>query len=180
MKDPFLIGAKVYLRAIVEADLNEKYREWFNDEEICRYNSHHRFPNYDEDMREYYDRVVKSHENLVLAICDKETDVHIGNITLADMRPVDQNADFTILIGDKSYWGRGVGKEASTLILKHGFEALHLHRIYCGTTDDNLPMQKLAAKLGFKEEGRSRQHMFKNGSFKDIIHYGLLCDEFKK
>ena len=82
MKNPFLTGETIYLRTIEEADLNANYREWFNDEEVCRYNSHHRFPNYDENMRDYYENVIKSHGNLILAICDKEADTHVGNIAL--------------------------------------------------------------------------------------------------
>lgn len=179
MKDPFLIGEKIYLRAIAEADLNEKYREWFNDEEICRYNSHHRFPNYDADMREYYESTIKSRKNLILAICDKETDTHIGNVALENIDPVDRSAEFAILIGDKAWWGKGIGKGVARLMLEHGFEQLGLERIYCGTAEDNIGMQKIAVATGFKEEGRARKAIFKNGSFKDVINYGLLKDEYQ-
>ncbi len=179
MKNPFLVGEHIYLRTIDESDLNANYREWFNDEEVCRYNSHHRFPNYDENMRDYYENVIKSRTNLILAICNKETDKHIGNIALENIDALNQSAEFAIVIGDKSQWGQGVGREAAKLILKHGFAELNLHRIYCGTQDDNTGMQKLAIALGFKEEGRARDGMFKGGSFKDVIYYSLLRDEFK-
>lgn len=179
MKNPFLAGEKVYLRPITDEDLNANYREWFNDEEVCRYNSHHRFPNYDEDMADYYERVIKSHENLVLAICDKKTDAHVGNIALQNIGSLNQSAEFAILIGDKAQWGKGVGKEAAKLLLKHGFDQLNLHRIYCGTSEDNIGMRKLAAALGFQEEGRARDGIFKNGSFKNVVHYGILDNEFK-
>ncbi len=179
MKDPFLIGEKIYLRAVMESDLNATYREWFNDEEICRYNSHHRFPNYDENMREYYESTIKSQRNLILAICDKETDTHVGNVALENIDPVDRSAEFAILIGDKTWWGKGIGKEVVHLMLKHGFEQLGLERIYCGTAEDNIGMQKIALSSGFKEEGRARKALFKNGSFKDVINYGLLKDEYQ-
>lgn len=179
MRDPFLVGEHIYLRSIGEADLNAAYREWFNDEEVCRYNSHHRFPNYDEDMRAYYEFVIKSKKNLVLAICDKETEAHVGNVALENIDPIDRSAEFAILIGDRAWWGRGIGKEAIRLIIRHGFEQLGLERIYCGTSEDNIGMQKLALSAGFKEEGRARKALFKNGSFKDILNYGLLKDEFK-
>src|SRR3989338_2540201 len=109
MHNPFLVGEKVYLRAIEESDLSEKYREWFNDEEVCRYNSHHRFPNYDENMREYFETVIKSKLNLVLAICDRQTDAHVGNIALENIDTLNQCAEFAILIGEKTMWGRSVG-----------------------------------------------------------------------
>ena len=179
MKNSFIVGEKVYLRPITKKDLNENYREWFNDEEVCRYNFHHRFPNYDENMKEYFDNVIKSKKNLILAICDKETDKHIGNVALEDINPVDRFAEFAIVLGDKSFWGKGAGREATMLILKHGFEELNLNRIQCGTLDDNVGMQKVAATVGFKEEGRYRQGAWKRGAFKDIIRYGLVRNEFK-
>ncbi|HEY4514269.1 MAG TPA: GNAT family protein [Candidatus Paceibacterota bacterium] len=179
MKNPFLTGETIYLRVIKEADLNENYREWFNDEEICRYNSHHRFPNYDQNMRSYYESIIKSGSNLVLAICDKKTDKHIGNIALENIDTLNQSAEFAVLIGDKTHWGKGVGAEAGKLIIQHGFEELNLHRIQCGTQDDNIAMQKLAARLGFKKEGRMRESVWKSGKFKDHIYYGLLRHEFK-
>jgi len=179
MKNPFLIGGKIYLRTIEENDLNANYREWFNDEDICRYNSHHRFPNYDENMRDYYENVIKSRSNLVLAICDKETDAHIGNIALENIDPIDRSAEVAILIGEKSHWGKGVGTEAMRLVIRHGFEELDLHRIYLGTSEDNEAMQKLALALGFKQEGLERDAIFKGGAFRNALCYGLLRNEFQ-
>lgn len=179
MNNPYLIGENIYLRIITEADLTLRYRDWFNDAEVCKGNSHHRFPNYEEDMRTYYERIIKSRENLILAICDKVTDLHIGNVSLQDINPVNRSAEFAIVIGDKNYWGKGVGTEAMRLIVSHGFRELNLNRIELGTFDDNIGMEKLAMKNGFKKEGRSRQAVWKEGRWKDILHFGLLRDEWK-
>ena len=178
MKNPFLIGENIYLRMITKDDLNANYREWFNDEEICAYNSHHRFPNYDENMADYYTNVIQSRSNLVLAICDKKGDRHIGNVALENIDTLNQSAEFAILVGDKTMWGKGVGKEAARLIIEHGFKELNLHRVYCGTAENNIGMQKLAVALGMKEEGRRREAMYKNGKRVDVIEYGLLRADY--
>ena len=65
------------------------------------------------------------------------------------------------------------------LIVSHGFRELNLNRIELGTFDDNIGMEKLAMKNGFKEEGRSRQAIWKEGRWKDILHFGLLRDEWR-
>lgn len=179
MNNPFLTGENIYLRIITIADLTPRYRDWFNDAEVCKGNSHHQFPNYDEDMHTYYERAIKSRENLILAICDKATDLHIGNVSLQSIDPINRSAEFAIVIGDKNYWGKGVGTEVMRLIVSHGFHELNLNRIELGTFDDNIGMQKLATKSGFKEEGRSRQAVWKEGRWKDILHFGLLRDEWK-
>lgn len=180
MSIPFLTGEKVMLRSIEASDLTPEYRDWFNDAEVCAYNSHHRFPNYGQDMDAYYNDVIQSKHNLILAICDITSKKHIGNIALENIDALNQSAEFAIVIGDTSFWGKGIGGEATRLIIRHGFEELNLHRIYCGTAEDNLGLQKLAISVGFKEEGRLRDDFFKGGTFKDIIRYGLLREEFKK
>src|SRR3989344_3663971 len=180
MNKVFLDGTTIYLRGIEEADLTDSYIQWFNDSEVCQYNSHHRYPHSREAMHDYYKNVILSKNNLTLAIIDKATNKHIGNVSLQDIDFINRCAEYAIIIGDKGSWGKGVGKDASRLIIDHGFRALNLHRIYCGTSDDNLGMQKLADYLGFVKEGVARQSMFKNGAYRNSILYGLLADEWKR
>jgi len=174
----FIEGHVIDLRPLLLDDVNDTYIDWLNDAEVCRYNSHHVYPYTRELAIEYVNRIRTQEKDLVLAIIAKDSGAHIGNIALQNIHPRDRSAEYAILIGDKEYWGKGVAKEASMLILKHGFEQLNLHRIYCGTSAENIPMQKLAATLGFKEEGRRRDAMYKNGSFVDVIEYGLLKKDF--
>jgi RimJ/RimL family protein N-acetyltransferase len=140
---------------------------------------HHRFPNYQQNMQEYFDSVIKSKENLVLAIIDTKTDEHIGNVSLQNINLLDKNAEVAIIIGNKNFWGKGIGEEACRLIIAHGFTQLGLHRMYFGTSGKNKSMQKIGDKIGFKKEGESREAQFKNGEFDSIVHYGLLAHEFK-
>lgn len=179
MHKPFIDGKDIYLRELEAEDINENYQQWFNDSEVCRFNSHHRFPNYRQNMQDYYDHVIKSKNNLILAIVDKQTDKHIGNISLQDIDQINRSAELAIIIGDKNYWGRGVGKEAVNLIVRHGFKSINLNRIYCGTADNNVGMQKIAEACGFKKEGAARGALFKDGHYHDMINYGLLAVEYE-
>lgn len=180
MKNPFLIGEKIYLRTIDASDLTDAYRNWFNDADVCQYNSHHRFPRYQDEMEEYYRSVIQSKDNLVLAICDKKNDEHIGNISLQGIDLINRSAELAIIIGEKEYWHKGIGYEASRLLISHGFESLNLNRIFCGTTENNIGMQKLAESIGFKREGIARQSMFKDGKYLDGYYYGLVRSEYEK
>lgn len=178
MKNPFLIGVQIYLRSIEESDITEAYQSWFNNPDVCRFNDHHRFPLYREQMRAYYETVIKSRSNLILAIIDIASDRHIGNVALESIDLVNRSAEFAIIVGDKEAWGKGIGEEAGRLLIRHGFNELNLHRIACGTSRENVGMQKLATKLGFQEEGTQREAMFKHGVYQDLIQYGLLSYEF--
>ena len=180
MKNPFLIGDKIYLRGLCLDDLEDNYIQWLNDAEVCRYNSHHVFPYFTENAESYIKKTFSNKNAIVLAIVFRENDFHIGNISLQEINYINRSAEFAILMGERDYWGKGYSKEAAFLIIKHGFMALNLHKVYCGTSSDNIPMQKLALSLGMVEEGRRRESMFKDGIYKDIIEYGVLKDEFIK
>lgn len=176
MSRKFLEGSRVYLRPLSLEDAKSNYVNWLNDEEICRYNAHHRFVNTEEKTREYIQSINSSKNNLVLAICSKEDDKHIGNVSIQNINYIDSNAEFAIIMGEKDYHGKGLAYEASKLIIDHAFNSLNLHRIYCGTSEKNISMQKLATKLNMKKEGVLKEAIFKEGSYLDIVLYGLIKD----
>ena len=178
MKNPFLIGKKIYLRGLEEEDIKGNYFQWFNDQQVCEFNSHGLFPSNFKKMKLYIDHVYDSRDIILLGIFDMDNDHHIGNISLQNIDWISRNAEYAIILGDKSYWGKGVAKEASDLLIEHGFIRLNMERIYCGTAEDNVGMQKLAKYMGMKEEGIRRKAFYKNGKFKDIINYGLLRSEY--
>ena len=178
MKNQFLVGKKIYLRGLSKKDLKGNYIKWFNDPEVCKYNSHHVFPYMKESAENYIKKVENFKSDLVLAIILKENDLHIGNVSLQNINYINHNAEFAIIIGEKSDWRKGYSKEAAKMIIEHGFLKLNLHRIYCGTSCENIPMQKLALFLGMKEEGRRIDVLYKDGKFVNIIEYGLLKYNF--
>jgi RimJ/RimL family protein N-acetyltransferase len=173
----FLEGSNFYLRALVASDLTDRYLQWLNDQEVNKFNSHATFPNTKEQMDQYFSSINPSHR-IVLAIIDKASDTHIGNISLQNINWVNRNAEFAIIIGDKTFWGRGIGEQAIRLVVAYGFTRLNLHRIYCGTIQGNTGMTAIAGRLNMKEEGRRREAVFKHGSYHDIIEYGILRSEF--
>ncbi|MBI3524682.1 MAG: GNAT family N-acetyltransferase [Betaproteobacteria bacterium] len=176
---PFLEGQRLYLRALADKDADGDYPAWLNDAEVCRGNSHHVFPYSREAALDYIRQTRQSTTSLVLAIVVREDHHHIGNIALQSIHPIHRSAEFAILIGDKTGWGKGYGLEAGRLLCRHGFAALNLHRIYCGTFADNAGMIGLAHALGMKEEGRRRQAAFKDGKYIDIVEFGLLETDFQ-
>jgi ribosomal-protein-alanine N-acetyltransferase len=174
----FLEGPKIYLRHLQQEDLTNEYVQWLNDEEVCKGNSHAIFPNTHEKMVAYYASLQGSVAQVVLAIINKENDKHVGNVSLQSINWVSKNAEFAILLGDKNIWGKGYGEEAAKLIVEYGFSRLNLHRIYCGTMADNTSMIKLAEKLKMKQEGVRREAIFKTGTYKDVIEFGVLKNEY--
>ncbi|MFA4876146.1 MAG: GNAT family protein [Methanoregula sp.] len=175
----FLVGPRVYLRPMNEKDVEGSYIRWLNDKDICHGNSHHIFPYTRNDALDYIKNTSESGSDLILAVVLNEGDRHIGNISLQKIHSIYRSAEFAIIIGERKCWGKGLGLEAAKLIIDHGFSAMNLNRIECGTFVNNIAMQKLACSLGMKEEGRRRQAVFKGGQFLDMIEYGLLRSDYE-
>lgn len=175
----FLVGQRIALRALRPADVNGPYLHWLNDADVCQGNLHHVYPFSAEAAMAYVRSSGETQQHLILAITLRKDRRHIGNIALHNINAISRSADFGILIGDKKVWGKGFGREAGHLLFSHGFSSLNLHRIACGTFEDNAAMRSLALSLGMKEEGRRRQSVFKHGRYVDMIEYGVLSAEYE-
>jgi len=175
-----LEGKQIYLRPITHADAEGNYPDWLNDSEVCRYNSHGDTLYTREMARSYIARVSNDSSYAVFAICLADTDRHIGNIALQQISSKNQSAELAILIGEPNVFGKGIGYEAGKLLLEYAFDALKLHRLYCGTHAENRAMQRLALALGMREEGKQRDAIFKNGKFADIVLYAIVQNDYRK
>lgn len=172
----YTLRGDYYVRGLTSSDLDGPYLSWFEDQSVCRFNSHGKFIKTKEWLHGYYSSL-NAEDKVVWAICHVE-EGHIGNVSLQNISFINRSAEFAILIGNKQHWGKSVGLDASSTILRHGFHKLNLHRIYCGTADINVGMQRLAVKLGMTLEGRRRNNLFLEGEWVDMIEYGILSYEF--
>jgi [ribosomal protein S5]-alanine N-acetyltransferase len=179
-KTGFLKGKNIYLRPLMAEDAEGEYLKWFNDEEVCRGNSHHVLPHTKEKIQDYIRHTRETTNEFILAIALNANGKHIGNIAFQDINQVYRSADLTIIIGEKTAWGKGYGLEAASLLLYHAFNTMNLHRISCATFETNIAMQKLALSLGMKEEGRRIQAAYKDGKYIDIIEFGIIKPEYEQ
>jgi RimJ/RimL family protein N-acetyltransferase len=182
----FIHGQRVILELLGKKHITDAYLEWLNDPSVNQFTSRGVYPITKMDCQFYVD-TCQSESRMVFAITDPDgvfideagnVSSHLGNISLQQIDLINRSAELAIMIGERSAWGQGYGLEAAQLLCRHGFNELGLNRIYCGTHQGNIGMQKLAEKLGMRREGQSRQALFKNGVFADVIHYGVLKEEF--
>lgn len=171
-------SAHVGVKPLSSDELNGNYPDWFNDLEVCAYNSHGAMPKSRQTVLAYVSTLDQNPQQLVWAVYHLEDDVHIGNVSLRIFNRIDNNAELGLLFGEKTYWGKGLAADAARLICYHGFNVLNLQRIYCAAAATNIGMLTLAKKLGFSEEGRRRENIYLHGHYVDEIEFGLLKREF--
>ncbi|MBI4309137.1 MAG: GNAT family N-acetyltransferase [Candidatus Omnitrophica bacterium] len=169
----FIDGQKVYLRPVLKEDLHKDYIRWINDNSNDVLTGHAMFPHTLAGLEDFLLSKAGDKNCVWLAIVEKKTHIHIGNIELCRIDFIHRNAEYKILI-DKKAQRKGCGFEASMLLIEHGFKILNLHRIYLGVHEDNNPAIALYKKLGFKPEGILRQHFIRDGKYSNIMTMGLL------
>ena len=176
-----LTGKNVLLRPIARTDLTN-FLKWFNDPEVVQYLGLH-LPVTEMAEEKYIEEVgttrARTDTPFVIEKIEDDKTRAIGTVGLHGINNKDHNATFGIAIGEKDCWSRGYGTEAARLIIDYGFRQLNLHRVSSLALSFNERSIRMHLKLGFKEEGRQREHLFRNGSYCDHVMFGLLRNEWK-
>ena len=173
-----LKGNTIYLRPITLQDVNDNYLSWLYDVEVM---SGIATSGYTLDnLKVYVEERINKSSVAFFAICSNGTNEHIGNVKI-DFHDAKANvSELGLLIGNKSYWGKGIGFEACQLAIDYGFNKMQLRKIYLAVYENNLNAKKLYEKLGFKLEGTLRKHILANGELCDKYLMGIFKEEFIK
>lgn len=101
----------------------------------------------EEIERKWIEQILLEKNSARFAICLADFNLYIGNVQLTDID--EEKALFHIFIGEPEYWGRGIAKKASDLIIIHAKEKLYLKTILLKVKKNNLFAIKLYNSLGF-------------------------------
>lgn len=91
--------------------------------------------------------------------------------------PQARSCTFRTLIGPGGR-GRGIGTEATRLIIGHGFGQLGLHRIQLEAYSYNRRALHVYEKVGFATEGIRREIELRDGEWVDEVMMALLDHEW--
>ncbi len=75
---------------------------------------------------------------------------------------------------------KGIGFEASLILLHFGFSIMNMRKIHGDILVENIANRKMCEKIGAREEGVLRSHYYQNGNFRDVVLVGILKEEFYK
>ena len=173
---PTLTGELVVLRPVDEGDY-EALAVAMADPDVTRLTGSHGEIG-EEKARQWYRTRKYQTDRLDLAIVDKASGEVVGEAVLNDWDPDNQSCNFRILIGAAGQ-GRGLGTEATRLIVEYGLEEIGLHRISLGVYAFNPRAQRAYEKAGFKVEGVLRDALLWDGEWVDEIIMAVLAPDWE-
>jgi ribosomal-protein-alanine N-acetyltransferase len=175
----FLVGERVYLRAVEENDV-PRLQQWINHPEIRRWLLVVRPMDLKAESA-WFDSLDRGPlpRSITFAIALLADDRLIGTTALHLIDWVHRVGETGSMIGDRSLWGKGYGTESKQLLLRYCFDTLGLNRMESHTFEDNARSARHLEKCGYQVEGRFRQRIFRDGRYWDTVHYGLLANEWR-
>lgn len=137
----------IFLRKLERNDALTS-RHWRNDPDVWKYtgSSPDRYITEDIELQ-WIDRVLTDNTRRVFAICLEKNAQYIGNVQVTNI--MNNEAHFHIFIGNKSFWGKGIGTAATTQMLKIAKDELHLSKLKLRVNPANTAARKIYLKVGF-------------------------------
>lgn len=193
----FLSDGEVALREVRREDL-PLLRDWRNERELRTRTREFR-PLTDEDQEIWYRRISGADRRDFMFVVEQhvpplvQEDPHtrtrkvlrdstqrpVGVVGICHVDFRDRTGEVSFYIGDDTAKGKGCATRALTLLHDYAFREMGLERTWAEAFAFNEASFRLLQKLGYREEGRLRRHVYRNGERWDSVMLGLLRGEWQ-
>ncbi|MCL2342905.1 MAG: GNAT family N-acetyltransferase [Firmicutes bacterium] len=170
-----IIGKRIYLSPM-SADDVDIYIKWMNENVARSFGQYPLVVSSKSDLNWFFEPPTNMQRYAIVLL---DGDVMIGSISIHNIDHLNRNAFLGIFIGEKEHRSKGYGAEAILLILAYGFNTLNLHNIMLSVDADNVEGIACYKKVGFREVGRRREWVYKDGKYIDRIYMDMLACEFQ-
>ena len=155
-----------------EEDVAKDYVEWFKNKKVVKFSENQNQKLTLSKQKKYVNSCLKNKDVDLYGIFDDKK--HIGNILIIGLRSKHKVAEITYIIGDTSYWGKGVGTFAISEIISLAKLKYKLRKLSALVADKNYGSKKVLEKNGFVLEGIRKKHLVFNKKVYNQLDYGLI------
>lgn len=150
------VGDLVRLQTHVAQD-ESAFIRWYTDVDIAFVLRHDLRPLSPYQAAGYFNSIIlpNSAHGTAWAIHDNATGDLIGTTAITEVDEARGDCLFRIVIGEKDVWGKGLGTDATRLVVAEAFERFKLNAVTLEVFDHNPRAQKSYLKVGFHETGRT-------------------------
>ena len=171
------LNEKISLKRITKQDL-EILKKWRNDKEIWENNTQFTLLNIKNQIK-WFSEITKKDTNRKMFLI-KYNQKSIGVCGLIHFDKLEKSADIAIIIGEKNFQKKGIGKICLKKLLEIGFNKLKLHRIVAEVLEHNSNSMIFFKKMNFQNEGTLRENLWRNGKWNDTEIFSILKSDFIK
>lgn len=168
---------RVYLRAFEPEDYKTSIK-WRNDDQIWSMLGGVKYYVSESYEKDWISNAIKDQSAIRLAVCLTDNNLYIGNVYITNINTQNRSGVTHVLIGNKEYWGKGLAKEALTMLLDYAFKERNFHRLEAHVLENNIASIKMHTKTGYTQEGILRESVFKNGKYQNQVVMSILSQDF--
>lgn len=174
MLGPVVQGERITLAPLTVEHL-EPYTRWFADMEVTRYLLNYIPPSMKQE-EEWFDAMTRNPDIIHWGIF--VDGVHVGGTAIAQINWAHRHGLGGTMIGDTSYWRRGIGSEAMRLRTDYAFRQLGLQKMKSAAFAQNTGSRRSLEKAGYRQTGIEQRDRFRDGRWHDTILYEILREEW--
>jgi RimJ/RimL family protein N-acetyltransferase len=174
MNGPLIQGQLCRLRPPRPEDA-EVMITWFEDLETTRFLGRRNPPSVEME-KEWLESSAKDPDSVIWVV---ETDGHpVGTTGIRDIDWKNGFGTTGTLIGDRSMWGKGIGRESIQLRARYAFTQLPLRKLKSSYFDGNVASGRAQAAAGYREVGRFRADRYVDGQWVDEVLTEVLREDW--
>ncbi|WP_392544109.1 GNAT family N-acetyltransferase [Oryzobacter telluris] len=175
MAAPVLTGPRITLRPLRPTDVEARRAHGFHAEIERNYGSERGDgPMSPEEALAWHDSALAAGDTFWLVEVGGAV---AGAAFLHSVREVDSKAHFAIGMFAPQFMGKGVGTEATGLVLDHAFGDLGLHRVTLRVLSFNAAAIACYERSGFLVEGRERESCHMGERWYDDVIMGIVVSD---
>ena len=148
--------------------ITERYVAWLNDPAVVRFSELRHRRHTRRSCRAYLDGMRGGGHAFWAIMADLRSARHIGNIA-AYIDRANEVAEVSILIGERSAWGRGIGSAAWSLVIEWLLASAGVRKVVAGTMAANKAMVRIMERSGMTLEARFQRHYLLEGKPVDVV-----------
>lgn len=176
MYGPVIEGKLVRLRP-PRADDAAVMITWFEDMEVTRFLMLRYPPGIDAE-KEWLDKMARDPDQVVWIVeCEGRA---VGTTAIHAIDWKNGFGTTGTVIGDKSVWGKGLGRELMQLRARYAFTQLPLRKLKSAYLGGNDASARAQAAAGYREVGRYKADLFTDGSWRDHVITEVLRVDWEK
>jgi len=118
------------------------------------------------------------HHAFHFAIRTLDGDSLVGTASFGRIHWTHGASQLVVGLGDPADFEKGYADDALRLLLHYAFAELNLYRLEVKTAETDTHGIAALARAGFSVEVRHRQAIYRAGKRYDLLHLGLLSDEW--